>query len=191
MEIVTFLSHKKPKDPNYYCFSNWCPSRFVVDNITFWSAEHYIMYRKAFLFGDYDVADEILSLVPTAIPTQEIGDNWEYWDNLMNKIKTLGRSIKNFKQDVWDDRQFGLVYPGIAEKFKQNPYMEEILMSTGDKLLVEAAPYDTVWGVGLSADNPDIQDPSKWKGKNLLGKLLMTVRNDIMIFRECNKSTDI
>ena len=46
-------------------------------------------------------------------------------------------------------------------------------------LLVEASPYDNIWGVKLSADNDDILYPEKWKGENLLGFALMQVRDNI------------
>lgn len=48
------------------------------------------------------------------------------------------------------------------------------LLATGDKLLVEASPYDRIWGVGFGAANAD-QNRANW-GLNLLGKALMRVR---------------
>ena len=40
-------------------------------------------------------------------------------------------------------------------------------------------PTDTVWGIGLEADHPDATNPAKWKGQNLLGKILMRVRKEL------------
>jgi predicted NAD-dependent protein-ADP-ribosyltransferase YbiA (DUF1768 family) len=46
-------------------------------------------------------------------------------------------------------------------------------------VLVEAGPYDTVWGIGLSAAQPEARRPSQWRGLNLLGFALMDVRRDL------------
>ena len=52
-------------------------------------------------------------------------------------------------------------------------------MATGDSILVEASPVDKIWGIGLAADNPDAQNPLKWKGQNMLGFALMEVRDEL------------
>ena len=64
-------------------------------------------------------------------------------------------------------------------KFSQNPGLREFLLSTGDSILVEASPYDSIWGIRLSADSPEAQDPMKWRGQNLLGFALMEVRDEL------------
>jgi len=54
--------------------------------------------------------------------------------------------------------------------------MRQHLLNTGDRLLVEASPRDTIWGIGLRADDPDTAAPTTWLGKNLLGSALQQVR---------------
>ena len=44
---------------------------------------------------------------------------------------------------------------------------------------MEASPYDTIWGIGLAAEDPRAKDPSQWRGQNLLGFALMEVRDEI------------
>ncbi len=61
----------------------------------------------------------------------------------------------------------------------QNPSLKNLLLSTGDKILAEACPYDKIWGIGLDANHPDSTDQSKWKGDNLLGKILMQIREEL------------
>ena len=57
--------------------------------------------------------------------------------------------------------------------------MKDIILSTGDKILVEASPYDTIWGVGLGENNDLILDEKNWKGTNFLGEVLMDVRKSL------------
>jgi ribA/ribD-fused uncharacterized protein len=61
-------------------------------------------------------------------------------------------------------------------KFIANPVLQEKLLSTGNKILVEASPYDDIWGIGMKEDDPDVENPKKWQGLNLLGQALMSVR---------------
>ena len=50
---------------------------------------------------------------------------------------------------------------------------------TKNAILVEAAPYDRIWGVGMRSNDPNIRDPKKWKGQNILGFALMKVRENL------------
>ncbi len=62
-------------------------------------------------------------------------------------------------------------------KFGQNPKLRKYLLSTGDRILAEATPVDRLWGIGLTATTPGVTDPEQWKGENLLGFALMSVRD--------------
>ena len=62
-------------------------------------------------------------------------------------------------------------------KFSQNLALRDFLLATGDTVLVEASPYDCIWGIGLRKDDPDSRVPEKWHGENLLGFALMEVRD--------------
>ena len=66
---------------------------------------------------------------------------------------------------------------GNLHKFQQNEDLGKFLLATGDKVLVEASPVDAIWGIGLAQDHEDALLPSKWRGPNLLGYALMTVRD--------------
>lgn len=65
---------------------------------------------------------------------------------------------------------------GNLAKFGQHPDLREFLLATGRSVLLEASPYDRIWGVGMAATNPDVARPSAWRGLNLLGFALMEVR---------------
>ena len=57
--------------------------------------------------------------------------------------------------------------------------LKEFLLNAGDRVLVEASPVDTIWGIGLAADDSGALDPNKWQGLNLLGFALMCVRDQL------------
>lgn len=162
-ELLLFYGHKVTDPVTETCLSQWYPCQFEVDGVTYTSAEQYMMAEKARLFGDEKIRAEILR---TSDP---------------RKCKALGRKVKNFDKAVWDKRKENIVSNGNFEKFMQNSALRSFLLSTGDKVLVEASPTDRVWGIGLGKNNPDALDPKKWRGQNLLGFILMAVRNEMAI----------
>ena len=117
-----------------------------------------MMAEKARLFKDEYSLKKILS------------------ETSQKNIKALGRGVKGFSDKVWNENKVKIVYRGNIAKFSQNRYLYNILMSTGDKVLVEASPWDRIWGIGMASDNPNVTDPRKWRGENLLGFTLMRVR---------------
>ena len=84
--------------------------------------------------------------------------------------------MRNFDQLLWDEKKFEIVVRGNVAKFGQNPELKAFLLTTSARVLVEASPLDRVWGVGLAADDPLIEDPRNWQGENLLGFALMETR---------------
>ena len=72
---------------------------------------------------------------------------------------------------------FQIVVDGNIAKFSQNPKLQEFLMRTGDRILVEASPYDKIWGIGMAENNQKVENPLEWNGQNLLGFALMEVRD--------------
>ena len=145
------------------CLSQWYPAMFMRNTSKWYNAEQYMMYHKARLCRD----DETLQLI---IKEQD-----------PSKLKQLGRQIKNFDQESWDAIKSGVVRAGNLMKFAQNVDLLYFLLNTGDKVLVEAAPNDPIWGVGMRQDDPDIIDPRNWKGSNLLGFTLMSVREHLSL----------
>lgn len=93
--------------------------------------------------------------------------------------KDLGRQIKNFDPKKWDEKKFDIVCKGNLLKFSQNIDERNFLVDTGDLILVEAAPWDKIWGCGTGFDDETTFDPLKWQGENLLGKALMKVRKTL------------
>ena len=141
-------------------FSQWNYSPFKINGIKFKTAEHYMMYKKATFFGDHDIAEKILK-------TDHPRD-----------AKKLGRKVKRFDKTLWEEIAKKVVYDGSYEKFTQNPRLKEKLMDTDGTLLVEASPYDRIWGIGMAENDPGINDEKNWNGTNWLGEVLTQLRED-------------
>ena len=62
----------------------------------------------------------------------------------------------------------------------QNEYLKQELLKTEGKYIVESSPVDTIWGIGISSDDPRRFNKSEWNGQNLLGKILTQLREDIL-----------
>jgi len=92
--------------------------------------------------------------------------------------KRFGRMVKNFNNEDWDGAREDMMQIALQRKFMDDDLFK-LLLSTGDKILVEGSPYDKIWGVGLKYDSEEILDEENWKGLNLLGKVLMKVRDEI------------
>ena len=136
-------------------FSQWAATPFQENGKTFSTAEQYMMYHKAMLMGDIGTANAILD---TTHPDEQ---------------KALGRKIKPWNQALWDEHKFNIVLQGNLLKFAQVPNaFSELMLHGKGRNFVEASPYDKIWGIGLGENDPDAQDPQKWKGENLLGKVL-------------------
>ena len=144
------------------CFSQWWPCEFQVDGIRYNCAEQYMMAEKARLFEDKEVAKKIIDA------------------NHPKQMKELGRLVKDFKQEVWEDYCYEIVKRGNIEKFSQNPELLAYLLNTKNRILVEASPLDKIWGIGMDKSNEAITNPMKWEGKNLLGFALTEVREVIL-----------
>ena len=141
-------------------YSQWFKSPFTENGKIFPTAEHYMMYHKALLF-DPSKADQVFNIKD---PKQ---------------VKALGRSLKNFNKDVWDANCMKIVTQGNYLKFTQNKTLLKQMLSDNPKMLVEASPVDTIWGVGLHFDDPLILNKANWRGENKLGQCLVQAREQI------------
>lgn len=150
--------HGKPGKTTKACLSQWYPCKFTVNGIHYNSAEQFMMAEKARIMGDEETRKKILASTDP------------------KEIKALGREVRNFDESIWQNYRMEIVIAGNLHKFMDNEDLREFLLSTGDKILVEASPYDTVWGIGMKEDDPDCRNPRLWKGENLLGFALMDVR---------------
>lgn len=154
MAVICFHN---PNEENGY-LSNWYPSIFTLNGVTFSSMEQYMMYRKAIYFGDDKVAAQILA-------TEDVAE-----------IKTLGRLVSGYDENLWNGVRQIVVYEGLLAKFSQSSDLRKQLKGTGQAFLAECAVKDRIWGIGLSMHDTNRLDRAKWQGQNLLGYALMMVR---------------
>lgn len=158
-KYIFFWGHTSDKSYIHStCLSQWYPSPFEVDGYVYKTAEHFMMAEKARLFGDEEVFETILTL-------EHPGD-----------AKKWGRKVRGFKEDVWKQYRSLIVEQGNLAKFRQHEELKQYLLQTQEAVLVEASPYDRIWGIGLRKDAHNVTNPNSWKGLNLLGFALMKVR---------------
>lgn len=157
---VFFYGHT-PKPHGYHVFSQWFMSEFVDEhNQKYVCTEQYMMAQKAMLFDDINTYKLIIAETK---PTQ---------------MKKLGRQIYPFNEDIWNQNKYQIVLKGNYYKFDQNPELKKTLMRTGSKIIVEASPYDKIWGIGMGASEASKISDKDWPGQNLLGKVLVDVREE-------------
>ena len=160
LEYLFFWGHRARSEGEQgpWLLSQWWPCRFEVDGDAYASAEHFMMAEKARLFGDDAMRAEIL-----AAPSPD-------------KAKNLGRKVRGFDEARWHDTRFEIVCRGSVAKFESDAALRGYLLGTANKVLVEASPYDRVWGIGMGAKDERARDPRTWQGLNLLGFALMHAR---------------
>lgn len=163
VKYIHFWGHQPNKDGSVSasCFSQWWHEGFTVDSIHYYTAEHWMMAKKAELFKDKKILEEILLAKSPA------------------EVKQLGRQVKDFDAEVWEQKCFDIVCEGNYHKFSQNNHLKEFLLNTKDRVIVEASPLDRVWGIGMEKNNENAEKPQLWRGKNLLGFALMEVRDKL------------
>lgn len=141
--------------------SQWYNSTFIIDNLNFNSTEQWMMYSKAKLFNDHEKMNEIIKE-----PNQ-------------SRQRKLGRQVNGFKENIWIEKREEIVRIGNLEKFIQNKELFFFLKNTNKMILAEASPVDLIWGIGFSINDLERFDSSKWRGLNLLGNILMEVREKL------------
>lgn len=158
--------------------SNWAAGEFTATlpdgtETEFTSAEQHMMASKAVFFNDMSAFEKIMN-------TNDPGTQ-----------KSFGRRVKNFDDKKWLNASFDIVAHGVYAKFSQIPEFRKGLLETGDRILVEAAPWDRIWGIGMGMDHPDINNEDKWQGTNWLGKVLMQARRQLRAEDEQQFNDDV
>ena len=139
-------------------YSNFYPSPFRVNGILFKTAEHFIQYQKALLFGDSVTANQILR------------------SDAAIDAKCLSYNINEFNRSQWINEGTELCVVGIREKFIQNTPLLEMLKTTAPKKITEASN-DKLWGTGVKLRDKNALNMSSWEGPGWLSEILTTIRD--------------
>ena len=156
-DILYFFS----KEPENKEFSNFYDTVFKIEDVEYKSAEHAFQAYKAKTFGDEKNFQKIVK------------------SKSAQSAKSFGNKIEKFDEDVWDGKKDEIMRTILRAKFSQNPESRKKLLESGDSILANADPRDQYWGIGTSATTTIAKSPSKWKGRNKLGKMLMELRNEL------------
>ena len=145
----------------YSPLSNFYNSNFNVDGQHYNCIEQYLQSKRAELMGADQIATKILTLQDPADQQHE------------------GRKSRGDDKQ-WNAQASMLILKALTAKFQQNPDLATYLQATGTQTLAEGSK-NTTWGTGYSLNDPNNKDSNTWLGKNLLGNLLMRVRNDMIV----------
>ena len=163
IKYIFFWGHRKKKDGSLSqsCLSQWWEQSFFVDEKEYKTAEHWMMAEKAKLFNDMEIFEKILLAKSPG------------------EAKALGRKVRKFNNKIWEANRSEIVKQGNLHKFSQHEDLKTFLLNTGERVLVESSPVDFIWGIGLAKDAEGIENPHNWRGPNLLGFVLVEVRDEL------------
>ncbi|HAG83491.1 MAG TPA: Swarming motility protein ybiA [Cyanobacteria bacterium UBA12227] len=136
----------------YGCFSNFSSHGFILDEIWWPTSEHYFQAQK---FVGTPHVDQIRQ-VKTPKDAARMG-------------RDRSRPLRSDWEQVKDD----IMRLAVLRKFETHADIREVLLSTGDELIVENSPIDYYWGCGADGS-----------GKNRLGQILMEVRERLRPYSE-------
>lgn len=141
MAIHFYSTREKP----YGCFSNFSRHGIDLDGAWWPTTEHYFQAQK---FAGTPHVEEIRNASTPKLAA------------------TMGRDRSRPLRSDWEQVKDGIMERAVTRKFELHVEIREILLATGDELLIENAPNDYYWGCGRDGT-----------GKNRLGEILMRVRD--------------
>ena len=160
VEWLLFWGHTPPPDGKVgkHVLSQWWPATFQINGVDYRTAEHWMMAEKARLFGDRGAERAAIDAEHPA------------------EAKNAGRLVRSFDDATWAAHRVDIVVRGNVAKFGQHDELRDFLLTTGERVLVEASPRDRIWGIGMGATHEHATEPDRWRGGNLLGFALMQAR---------------
>jgi len=143
MTIYFYVEREKP----YGCFSNFSAHGFILDELYWATSEHYFQAQKF-------IGTPHLEKIRQAKTPKDAAN--------------MGRDRSLPLRPDWEQVKDDVMQKAILQKFITHADIREILLATGDEVLVENSPIDYYWGCGKDGS-----------GKNKLGQMLMAVRETL------------
>jgi len=159
-EPVLFSTGDESGGP-YSSFSNSSNHAVDIDGVRYPTVTHYIVAMKAREIKNDDMYTKIMG---TATP---------------KAVKALEKKI-TITAEEWDPKKDEIMAKAVRAKFTQYPELRSKLLETGEKQIGNADARETYWGIGTSMDTDKARVPSKWRGQNKLGKILMDLRKTLV-----------
>jgi len=175
MSVVDFYGHGSNMG-DWACFSNFydqtsCPFDFVLPR------EFGVGLSDAQRTTRCTCSEKAIMLCKAAI----MGDSRSYaairGASSPPQAKALGRGVQGFNDDLWHAVVCSVAFEVVFQKFSKTPTLQPLLLATGEKLMCEATSNDRYWGIGINRGDQRCQNPSQWRGANILGWALMEVRS--------------
>jgi N-glycosidase YbiA len=144
MTIHFYVEREKP----YGCFSNFSPHGFMLENLYWSTSEHYFQAQKFIGTPHLERVRQMRTPKDAA---------------------RIGRDRALPLRPDWEQVKDAVMRKVVLQKFRTHADIREILLSTGEQLLVENSPIDFYWGCGNDGS-----------GQNKLGQILMEVRGMLL-----------
>lgn len=150
---------------SYYEFANTYAVDIYLDGHTWKSAEHYFQAGK---FND-----------PWLAYNQGINSQQALKNIGFGQLQKEMRNYKNkISDEAWRKISFSRMLKALWAKFTQDTYLQEKLLETKNKIIVEdAGSIDPFYGAG-----------GNYAGENHLGQMLMHIRDWILLLNKCGEN---
>lgn len=147
--------------------NNWNKEHpFTIKGTTYSCMEQYIISEKCLFFGDTDNARYVMQ------------------ETEPREMRKAGDYVSNYDHQLWLEICRDIVTEGVRSKFSSNEHAKAFLLNTGRRVIGEATK-NTKWGIGVHISDEKVMDTTKWDGENMMGQILMKVREDIQL--DCAK----
>ena len=131
-----------------------------IDGKTYNCNEQFYTHSMATFFKDTDAAAKSLRITN---PYQLID---------------LQKEIVNVDRRRWEHEAKRILYLANMAKYTQNISAREALLNTADDVIGEAS-FSRTWGIGMSIGDVRALNTDRWKGRNVMGNILMNIRESL------------